>query len=312
MEKNDDFQIEVAPAPDALDARARYPAAEPRAGCRKRSSEPRGARVRVTGLGDRVDRSNRPRSPGLRLAVRPQTHEFWNRRKVDLRDIRAESSARLTTRASHLGSRGRTREGEEETSAMAVAGGLKLDGRLLILASAVFTASLLLLVFGISHGRREQSGDKLVDFAYLGLLFRSVNPYFFAALGIAAAIGFSVLGAAWCVFRASRRTRDPSASKGPLARPRDARSQTRAPLSFSSKHERAFVFYPTSKREKAKSAKRFRLAVSSRTSHFGLTSSVVPHARANVTTNRLAGVSSSPVPRWWAPPCARRGSRART
>jgi V-type H+-transporting ATPase proteolipid subunit len=108
---------------------------------------------------------------------------------------------------------------------MAVAGGLKLDGRLLILASAVFTASLLLLVFGISHGRREQSGDKLVDFAYLGLLFRSVNPYFFAALGIAAAIGFSVLGAAWCVFRASRRTCDPSASKGPLARPRDARSQ---------------------------------------------------------------------------------------
>jgi hypothetical protein len=70
LEKNDDFQIEVAPAPDALDARARYPAAEPRAGCRKRSSEPRGARVRVTGLGDRVDRSNRPRSPGLRLAVR--------------------------------------------------------------------------------------------------------------------------------------------------------------------------------------------------------------------------------------------------
>ena len=97
---------------------------------------------------------------------------------------------------------------------MAVAGGLKLDGRLLILASAVFTASLLLLVFGISHGRREQSGDKLVDFAYLGLLFRSVNPYFFAALGIAAAIGFSVLGAAWCVFCVSRRTCDPSASKG--------------------------------------------------------------------------------------------------
>jgi len=194
---------------------------------------------------------------------------------------------------------------------MAVAGGLKLDGRLLILASAVFTASLLLLVFGISHGRREQSGDKLVDFAYLGLLFRSVNPYFFAALGIAAAIGFSVLGAAWCVFRASRRTCDPSASKGPLARPRDARSQTRAPLSFSSKHERAFVFYPTSL-EKKRKARFVFAAVSSRTSHFGLTPSVVPHARANVTTNRTAGVSSSPVPRWWAPPCARRGSRART
>ena len=111
-------------------------------------------------------------------------------------------------------SRGDTREGEEGPSAMAVAGGLKLDGRLLIMASAVFTVSLLLLVFGISHGRREQSGDKLVDFEYLGLLFRSVNPYFFAALGIAAAIGFSVLGAAWCVFRVSRRTCDRSASKG--------------------------------------------------------------------------------------------------
>jgi len=187
---------------------------------------------------------------------------------------------------------------------MAVAGGLKLDGRLLILASAVFTASLLLLVFGISHGRREQSGDKLVDFAYLGLLFRSVNPYFFAALGIAAAIGFSVLGAAWCVFRASRRTCDPSASKAPLARPRDARSQRAGP-SFVFVEARTRVrFLPHVSREKAKSAFRFRLAVSSRTSHFGLTSSVVPNA--------LAGVSSSPVPRWWAPPCARRGSRART
>ena len=89
----------------------------------------------------------------------------------------------------------------EETSAMAVAGGLKLDGRLLILASAVFTASLLLLVFGISHGRREQSGDKLVDFAYLGLLFRSVNPYFFAALGRR---GDRVLGARGGVVRLPR------------------------------------------------------------------------------------------------------------
>ena len=74
---------------------------------------------------------------------------------------------------------------------------MKLDGRLLVLLTSVFTLSLLLLVFGISKARREQSGDKLVDFAYLGFLFRSINPYFFAAMGIAAAIGFSVLGAAW-------------------------------------------------------------------------------------------------------------------
>ena len=57
---------------------------------------------------------------------------------------------------------------------MASAGGLKLDARLLVLVSALFVTSLLLLV-------------------------RSINPYFFASLGIASAIGFSVLGAAWYV-----------------------------------------------------------------------------------------------------------------
>ena len=135
---------------------------------------------------------------------------------------------------------------------MAVAGGLKLDGRLLILASAVFTASLPLLVFGISHGRREQSGDKLVDFAYLGVLFRSVNPYFFAALGIATAIGFSVLGAAWCVFRVSRRIIDPSAPWARLARPRARDPAPRGPaVVFARAHEaRAFVF--TLETEKAR------------------------------------------------------------
>ena len=193
---------------------------------------------------------------------------------------------------------------------MAVAGGLKLDGRLLILASAVFTASLLLLVFGISHGRKEQSGDKLVDFAYLGLLFRSVNPYFFAALGIAAAIGFSVLGAAWCVFCVSRRTCDPSASKGSPRAP-SRREIPVGPLFRFRRSTNARSFF-TPRRENERKARFVFAAVSSRTSHFGLTSSVVPHARANVTTNHLAGVSSSPVPRWWAPPCARRGSRART
>jgi len=78
------------------------------------------------------------------------------------------------------------------------AGGLKLDSRLLILVSVLWVTTLLLLVFGISFGRREQSSNKLIDFAYLGFLFRSIDPYFFAALGIASAIGFSVLGAAWC------------------------------------------------------------------------------------------------------------------
>ena len=138
-------------------------------------------------------------------------------------------------------SRGDTREGEEGPSAMAVAGGLKLDGRLLIMASAVFTVSLLLLVFGISHGRREQSGDKLVDFEYLGLLFRSVNPYFFAALGIAAAIGFSVLVAAWCVFLATRRFLDERIT-AQIARPRRRHSSGDPARVFSNAPTRALVF----------------------------------------------------------------------
>jgi hypothetical protein len=36
-----------------------------------------------------------------------------------------------------------------------------------------------------------------VDFGYLAFLFRRINPYMFAAFGIASAIGLSVLGAAW-------------------------------------------------------------------------------------------------------------------
>jgi len=34
--------------------------------------------------------------------------------------------------------------------------------------------------------------------AHTGLLFRQIHPYFWAYLGVAFAIGFSVLGAAWC------------------------------------------------------------------------------------------------------------------
>ena len=82
---------------------------------------------------------------------------------------------------------------------MAKAGGLKLDGRLLVLTSAVWVAGLLVVVFGISANRAEQSGNKLIDFGYLGFLFKRINPYLFAAFGIAFAIGLSVLGAAWCV-----------------------------------------------------------------------------------------------------------------
>mmetsp|Transcript_20584 Transcript_20584/g.51271 ORF Transcript_20584/g.51271 Transcript_20584/m.51271 type:complete len:217 (-) Transcript_20584:289-939(-) len=78
-----------------------------------------------------------------------------------------------------------------------MAGAMKLDGRLLMLVSAVWTIGLIVTVYGIS--RSTESG-KFLDFKYLGFLFRQINPYMFAAMGIAAAIGFSVLGAAWGIF----------------------------------------------------------------------------------------------------------------
>jgi|AntAceMinimDraft_1070359.scaffolds.fasta_scaffold26677_3 V-type H+-transporting ATPase proteolipid subunit len=75
-------------------------------------------------------------------------------------------------------------------------GSLKLDVRLLLLVSSVWTIGLIVTVYGIS--KSGPNSDKLIDFGYLGFLFRQINPYMFTAMGIAAAIGFSVLGAAWC------------------------------------------------------------------------------------------------------------------
>ncbi|EEH53059.1 H+-or Na+-translocating f-type, v-type and A-type ATPase superfamily [Micromonas pusilla CCMP1545] len=37
----------------------------------------------------------------------------------------------------------------------------------------------------------------IIDWRYLAFLFENVDPYFFASAGVAAAIGLSVLGAAW-------------------------------------------------------------------------------------------------------------------
>lgn len=94
--------------------------------------------------------------------------------------------------------RGARAHGEKtkQPSAMAV-GGLKLDARLLALVSSVWTIGLIVTVYGISKSGPDS--EKLIDFKYLAFLFRQINPYMFAAMGIAAAIGFSVLGAAWCV-----------------------------------------------------------------------------------------------------------------
>ena len=90
-----------------------------------------------------------------------------------------------------------TLEGFGDFTKMAV-GGLKLDGRILALISSVWTIGLIVTVYGVSKSG-PGGEEKLLDFKYLGFLFRQINPYMFAAMGIASAIGFSVLGAAWCV-----------------------------------------------------------------------------------------------------------------
>merc|ERR1712164_180504 len=61
--------------------------------------------------------------------------------------------------------------------------------------AALWTLTLVLIVQGT---RTEGSG--LIDWARLWVLFKRTNPYFFAALGIAAAVGLSVAGAAWGIF----------------------------------------------------------------------------------------------------------------
>lgn len=41
------------------------------------------------------------------------------------------------------------------------------------------------------------SPDRFIDYPWLWFLFRHITPYFWAALGVAMAVGMSILGAAW-------------------------------------------------------------------------------------------------------------------
>ena len=81
------------------------------------------------------------------------------------------------------------------------ASGLNIDPRLPPLVFGLWLFGILVLVLGISRVAPVAPGEsrRLVDWAYLGFLFRHVNPYLFTAMGIASSIGLSVLGAAWCV-----------------------------------------------------------------------------------------------------------------
>jgi hypothetical protein len=44
-----------------------------------------------------------------------------------------------------------------------------------------------------------RSPDRFIDYDWLWFLFRHISPYFWAALGVALAVGMSILGAAWSV-----------------------------------------------------------------------------------------------------------------
>src|SRR6056300_180815 len=64
-----------------------------------------------------------------------------------------------------------------------------LHGRSIAVVTALWIFTLILVVRGT---RTEGSG--LIDWARLWVLFTRVNPYFFSAIGIAAAVGLSVAG----------------------------------------------------------------------------------------------------------------------
>ena len=71
----------------------------------------------------------------------------------------------------------------------------------------------LLIIFGISG---SSGSGAFLDFAYLGYLFKQIDPYFWASLGVAFAIGLSVIGAAWCA-------RAPAAARAAARNPRASR-----------------------------------------------------------------------------------------
>ena len=56
-----------------------------------------------------------------------------------------------------------------------------------------------LLQFGDALSRGQ-----LINWDYLGFLFKQISPYFFACLGISLAVGLSIAGAAWCAWASSQ------------------------------------------------------------------------------------------------------------
>jgi len=72
-----------------------------------------------------------------------------------------------------------------------------LDGAVKLVLGTVGPVSLILLFYGMNAAGAEGT---LVDWAYLGFLFRRLDPYMFTSLGMALCLGLSVLGAAWGIY----------------------------------------------------------------------------------------------------------------
>ena len=62
------------------------------------------------------------------------------------------------------------------------------------LPRSLFMASLHTLAPSLAAAK---GAAPLVDWGYWGLVFRSISPYFWSALGIGLCVGLSILGAAW-------------------------------------------------------------------------------------------------------------------
>ena len=60
------------------------------------------------------------------------------------------------------------------------------------------------------------SRGQLINWDYLGFLFKQISPYFFACLGISLAVGLSIAGAAWCAWASSESSKQLWTPFGPL------------------------------------------------------------------------------------------------